>query len=90
VCTYTHNQENIDLSQEQKELFWSTFLSIEIEQENLPSDIDRDTVSGEVLRRRLVDTGMFQYNDAAILVERMYKLGAIERVSYDTYRRRKK
>jgi DNA-binding transcriptional regulator GbsR (MarR family) len=83
---YTHNQENIDLSQEQKETLWSTFLSIEKEQEDLPSDIDRDTVSGEVLRQRLVKTGIFQYNDdAAILIERMYELGAIDRVSYETY-----
>lgn len=55
----------------------------------MPSEIDRDTVSGEVLRLQLVKTGTFQYNDAAMLVERMHKLGAIDRVSYDTYRRKK-
>ena len=78
-----------DPSSDQIDTFWSTFLSIEKEQERLLSEVDRDTVSGEVLRQRLVETGKFQYDDAAILVEKMYKLGAIDRVSYDTYRRKK-
>ena len=78
-----------DPSPEQIDTFWSTFLSIEKEQERLPSEVDRDTVSGDVLRQRLVETGKFQYDDAAILVERMYKLDVIDRVSYDTYRRKK-
>ena len=90
IPPYTYNQGVTNLSQQQKETFWSTLLSIEKEQEDLPSDIDRDTVSGEVLRQRLVNTGTFQYNDATMLIERMNKLGAIDRVSYDTYRRRKK
>ena len=78
-----------DPSPDQISTFWSTFLSIEKDQEDLLSEIDRDTVSGEVLRRRLVETGKFQYDDAAIFIERMYKLGVIDRVSYDTYRRKK-
>ena len=78
-----------DPTSDQVDTFWSTFLSIEKEQERLLSEVDRDTVSGEVLRRLLVETGKFQYDDAAILVEKMYKLGAIDRVSYDTYRRKK-
>jgi predicted transcriptional regulator len=76
-------------SQDQIDAFRSTFLSIEKEQEILPSPIDRDTVSGEVLKRRLVETGKFQYNDAVMIVDKMYKYGAIDRVSYDTYRRKK-
>ena len=87
IPPYTH--DNTDPSSNQIDTFWSTFLSIEKEQESLPSEIDRDTVSGEVLRRRLVETGKLHYNDAAVLVDRMYKLGAINRVSYDTYRRKK-
>jgi hypothetical protein len=86
LIVYTLN----DPSPDQIATFNSTFLSIEKEQENLPSEIDRDTVGGEVLRRRLVETGKFQYEYAAIMVERMCKLGVIERVMYDTYRRRKK
>jgi DNA-binding transcriptional ArsR family regulator len=74
---------------DQIDTFWSTFLSIEREQENLPSQIDRDTVSGDGLRRRLNETGKFQGDDAIMVVDRMYKLGAIDRVSYDTYRRKK-
>jgi predicted transcriptional regulator len=76
-------------SQDQIDTFRSTFLSIEKEQEILPSSIDRDTVSGEVLKRRLVETGKFQYNDAVMIVDQIYKFGAIDRVSYDTYRRKK-
>ncbi len=38
----------------------------------------------------IVKTGKFQYNDATMIVDRMHKLGAIDRVSYDTYRRRQK
>jgi hypothetical protein len=69
VHYYTHNNENTDPSQDQIDTFRSTFLSIEKEQEGLPSEIDRDTVSGEVLRQRLVETGMFQKNDAIMIVE---------------------
>lgn len=71
IPPYTLN----DPSSDQIDTFWSIFQSIEKEQENMPSEIDRDTVSGEVLRLQLVKTGTFQYNDAAMLVERMHKLG---------------
>jgi hypothetical protein len=51
---YTLNKNNIntntDLSQDQIDTFWSTFLSIEKEQEKLSIERDRDTVSGEELK----------------------------------------
>ena len=88
IPPYTHN--NTDPSSDQIDTFWSTFLSIEKEQESLPSEIDRDTVSGEVLRRRLVEIGKFEINDAAMMVERIVDVwSTIDRVSYDTYRRKK-
>lgn len=62
---------------------------MEKEQEDLPMQTDRDTVSGEDLRQRLVKTGKFQQNDAEIIMEGMQKFGRIEKVSYDTYRRKK-
>jgi hypothetical protein len=85
IPPYTLNEP----SQDQIDTFRSTFLSIEKEQERLPSEVDRDTVSGEELRHRLVETGKFQYDDAVMIVDKMYKFGSINRVSYDTYRRKK-
>jgi hypothetical protein len=87
IPPYTHN--NTDPSSDQIDTFWSTFLSIEKVQKSLPSEIDRDTVSGEVLRRRFVETGKFEMNDAVMMVERMHRSGTIDKVSYDTYRRKK-
>ena len=43
IPPYTHN--NTNPSSDQIDTFWSTFLSLEKEQENLPSEIDKDTVS---------------------------------------------
>jgi hypothetical protein len=62
---------------------------LEREQENLLSDIDRDTVSGEVLRQRLDESGKFQNNEADMIIERMQIWGIIDKVSYDMYRRKK-
>jgi hypothetical protein len=88
---YPHTGTNtiLDLSNEQIDMFWSIFRILEKEQESLLTEIDRDTISGEVLRQRLVDTGKFKQSDAVLIVEGMHKFGKIERVSYDTYRRKK-
>jgi hypothetical protein len=86
---YPHTETFVNLSDEQIETFLSIFQSMEKEQANLSIEIDRDTISGEVLRQRLIETGKFQQDAAAMIVEGMCKAGRIEKVSYDTYRRRK-
>ena len=63
--------------------------TLEKEQESLPNVLDRDTISGESLRQRLIESGRFKQNDAVLIVEGMHKFGNIKKVSYDTYRRKK-
>jgi hypothetical protein len=86
---HTGTANILDLSNEQIDTFWSTVRILEKEQESLPNVLDRNTISGEYLRQRLVDTGKFEQNDAKLIIEGMHKFGNIEKVSYDTYRRKK-
>jgi DNA-binding transcriptional ArsR family regulator len=89
IPPYTLNESSIVPSADQLSTFSSIFYTLEKEQENSPSEVDRGTVSGEVLRRRLVETGKFQNDDTNMIIERMQNWGIIDKVSYDTYRRKK-
>jgi hypothetical protein len=93
IPPYTLNENNINTntnpSPDQISTFYSIFYTLEKEQENLPSEIDRDTVSGEDLRQRLNETGKFQNNEADMIIERMQAWDIIDKVSYDTYGRKK-
>ncbi|MGH9987459.1 MAG: hypothetical protein ACRD8W_26240, partial [Nitrososphaeraceae archaeon] len=82
---------NADFTPEQVDAFLKLFDDMVHEQASYPSEIDRDTVSGEVLRKRLVETGKFNdEQNAAMIIDGMQKFRMIERVSLDTYRRSKK
>jgi hypothetical protein len=87
------NENNVNTSiapsAEQISIFSSIFYALEKEQENLQSEIDRDTVSGDELRQRLNKTGKFQNNDADMMIERMQVWDIIDKVSHDMYRRKK-
>ena len=51
-------------------------------------EVDRNTVSGEELKKRLVSSNKFFAGDAFQIIEDMVKEGKIEKVAFDTYRRR--
>jgi AAA lid domain len=83
--------KSIDVKPEQVDTFLKLFDEMVEQQVDYPSEIDRDTISGETLRKRLVQSGKFKDNDdAAMIIEGMQKFRMIERVSLDTYRRSKK
>jgi len=51
------------------------------------TDIDKSTVSGKKLEERLISTGQFYNGDAARMVKEMVRVGKLEEVMLDTYRR---
>jgi len=53
-------------------------------------DTDRNTVSGQALQQELLSTGKIFQSDAAMLIEEMCRTEFIEKVSFDTYKRRNK
>jgi hypothetical protein len=90
------NKENYTpyshLTEEQVNEFLSTSDQVEKEQEEIDNstmEIDKHTVGGEVLRQRLVETGKFNQEEAVVVIDLMLEHGTIEKVSYDTYRRKR-
>jgi hypothetical protein len=49
---------------------------------------DKSTISGQQLQERLVRTGDFTQSDAAIIIDHMLKEDFMDKVSWDTYRRK--
>jgi hypothetical protein len=86
-CT-PYTPQKSDLSPEQIDTLWLIVKAMEEEQSALPTQVDKDTISGEILRQRLVETGKFRQSEAVKIVEGMDRFGSIEKVSYDTYRRK--
>ena len=79
------------LTQDQLHTFWSVFEKMEKEQAQISAtDIDKDTISGELLRQRLIMTGELSENEVVSIIEGMEQFGNIEIVSYDTYRRKER
>lgn len=69
-----------------------TFQRIFTELEKLAADYpgmsdDKDTVSGQQLQEKLVETGQFTQNDTVIMINNMVEQGFMDKVSWDTYRR---
>jgi predicted transcriptional regulator len=79
------------LTQDQLHTFWSVFKEMEDEQSQVSvTEIDKDTISGELLKQKLVMTGKFHEKDALRIIEGMKEFGNIETISYDTYRRKER
>ena len=79
------------LTQDQLHTFWSVFKEMEDEQSQISvTEIDKDTISGELLKQKLVMTGQFHEKDALRIIEGMKEFGNIETISYDTYRRKER
>ena len=48
-------------------------------------EVDKTTVGGWELKRRLVSSGKFYPSDATMMLEEMVSKGELKEVSYDTY-----
>ena len=87
---YTHSNNNI-YSLEQVSIFWRIFGELESASiQDSDIDTDRNTVSGQALQQELLSTGKIFQSDAAMLIEEMCRTEFIEKVSFDTYKRRNK
>jgi hypothetical protein len=53
-------------------------------------EIDKYTISGQTLKNRLVESGMFFVGDAVRIIEDLVKEGKLEKVSFDTYQKKVK
>jgi hypothetical protein len=70
--------------------FWRKFGDLEAAEQQLNPgmQVDKTTISGEKLQAGLVSSGKFMQSDAAIIIEEMRKAEFIEKVAWDTYRRK--
>ena len=91
LSSLTNNGSN------KEEIFWKIYDKLEEEElvksSNLDSSsatmqIDKNTISGTELKNRLVSSNKFFIGDALSIIEEMVKLRKLEKVSFDTYRRR--
>jgi hypothetical protein len=84
-----YTNDNI-FSLEQVSTFWRKFGELENAERylNPGMEVDKTTISGEKLQDALVSSGKFTQSDAAIIIKDMEKAGFIEKVSWDTYRRK--
>ena len=48
-------------------------------------EVDKNTVSGQELKQRLVSSGIFYTSDAHMMIVDMVSKGELKEVSYDTY-----
>jgi hypothetical protein len=70
--------------------FWQVYDELlreeELSNDNY-SDIDKNTISGKKLEKRLMSTGEFYNGDAVKMIKRMVNAGKLSEVMLDTYRR---
>jgi hypothetical protein len=70
--------------------FWQVFEELLKEEEltnDSYSDIDKNTINGKKLERRLLSTGEFYNGDAAKMIKKMVNEGKLKEVMLDTYSR---
>jgi hypothetical protein len=87
-----HNSnQNIGNGHSKKEdLFWNIY--DEVEEEELKNaanttEIDRNTVNGDILCKRLLSTGEFYNGDVDTMIAQMLNMGRLEKVMLNTYRK---
>jgi predicted transcriptional regulator len=87
AAPYTNNNT---FSLEQVSAFWRKFSDLEDAERRLNPgmEVGKTTISEEKLQDGLVSSGKFTQSDAAIIIMDMDKDGLIEKVSWDTYRRK--
>jgi len=84
-----------------EQIFWRIYDELEQQQQTveqqscnsgLKSEVDRNnsTVSGKEIKNRLVSSNAFFAGDAFQIIEDMAKKGKLEKVAFDTYKRKEK
>lgn len=90
---YTPYTHDIEITEDQLNDSLPVFETIERQQlqqnDYSTMDVDKGTVGGEELRKRLVEGVKVNEDQAAVIVGIMIERGVIEKVSYDTYRKKK-
>ena len=93
-----HTRMNATLEEEQdsfegavqEDTFWQIVEEL-IKEEELSndsySDIDKNTINGRKLEKRLLSTGEFYNGDAARMIKKMVSAGKLKEVMLDTYRK---
>lgn len=74
----------------QEDTFWQVYEELLREEEQFNdsySDVDKNTINGKKLEKRLLSTSEFYNGDAAKMIRRMVDAGKLEEVMLDTYRR---
>jgi hypothetical protein len=99
LSTLNNNNNDEDSNEEQKqEIFWKIYSDLEneellkssnVDNISITMQIDKNTISGTELKKRLVSSNKFFAGDAVSIIEEMVKAGRLEKVSFDTYRRTK-
>jgi hypothetical protein len=74
----------------QENTFWQVYNELlreeELSNDNY-SDVDKNTISGKKLEKRLMSTGKFYNGDAVKMIKTMVSAGRLEEIMLDTYRR---
>jgi hypothetical protein len=83
-----HTPINFQGNGTQLDLFWQTYDELQEEEATYNyTETDKSTVSGKKLEERLISTGQFYNGDAARMIKEMVRVGKLEEVMLDTYRR---
>lgn len=98
LTTTTTNFSIIEGDNKKEQIFWRIYDELEqqqaVEQQSsnsgLKTEVDRSTVSGQELKNRLVSSNEFFAGDAFQILEDMTKKGKLEKVAFDTYKRKEK
>ena len=60
--------------------FWKIYDGLVNEQKGSYTKIDKNTVSGQELKQRLVSSGLFYTSDAAMMIEEMVGRGKLRKM----------
>jgi hypothetical protein len=97
LSTLNNNNNDDDSNNDVKQqIFWKIYSDLEndellkssnVDNISITMQIDKNTISGTELKKRLVSSNKFSVGDAVLIIEEMVKAGRLEKVSFDTYRR---
>jgi hypothetical protein len=91
---------NSNKEQAKEKTFWQIYGDLEQKQQqqqqqqqqtsdpNITMDVDKNTLSGQEIKNRLISSGKFFAGDAFQMLEDMTKKGKLEKVAFDTYKRK--
>jgi hypothetical protein len=88
-----NDDDDYNNKESKEETFWQIYKELEQQQQQCSSpplimEIDKITVSGQELKNCLISSGKFFAGDAFQIIEDMLKKGKLEKVAFDTYKRK--